>query len=256
MHTFALHDVERMVHLVSEATDPALAAPLQDRKRVLLEGTAELIDADMWIWSMAMLHPDVERDTMSTGIVDGGWRDDLERAAALRVLTDPKFNNAVMGPVVEAIERGRYMTFLRHDLVSDRDWEQVGKAWRKTGYGSLVMSVYPLDNGVYAGIGFHRRIEKPEFGNRERGIVHVIFQQVDWLHRQGSNANAGKFAVQLSPRQRQVLLFLLSGDSRKTIAAKLDLSEHTVGDYLKQIYKQFCVNTRSELLAQFISGGR
>lgn len=256
MQALALHDVEQMIHLVAASTDPSVSTPLHERKRMLLEGTAALIGADMWIWSMAMLNPSAERDAMSTGVVDGGWRDDAERVTVYRVLTDPKFNDGVMGPVVDVIDRNRFTTFLRSDLVTDPIWEVVGKPWQETGYKSLILSVYPLEDGVYSGVGFHRRVDKPEFTDRERAIVHVVFQQVDWLHRQGSNVSAGRNAVQLSPRQRHVLLFLLGGDSKKAIARKLDLSEHTVGDYLKQIYKQFSVNTRSELLAHFISGGQ
>jgi DNA-binding CsgD family transcriptional regulator len=256
MQALALDDIEKMIHLVATSTDPTVEIPLHERKRILLEGTAELIGADMWIWSMPMLNPQIDRDVMSTGVVDGGWRDDAERVAVYRVLTDPKFNDGVMGPVIEVIRRARFTTFLRSDLITDENWERVGKPWQEVGFQSHILSIYPLDDGVYSGIGFHRRIDKPEFCDRERAIVHLIFQQIDWLHRQGSNMSAGRNAVQLTPRQRQVLLFLLGGDSRKAIARKLSLSEHTVGDYLKQIYKQFSVNTRSKLLAHFIAGGQ
>jgi DNA-binding CsgD family transcriptional regulator len=48
---------------------------------------------------------------------------------------------------------------------------------------------------------------------------------------------------------------MLKGDSRKQIAAALGLSEHTVGDYLKQLYRHFGVSSRGELQAHFIAGG-
>ena len=50
--------------------------------------------------------------------------------------------------------------------------------------------------------------------------------------------------------------FLLTGDTLKEVAQKLGLSEHTVGDYVKQIYKHFSVSSRAELLAHFISNGQ
>jgi DNA-binding NarL/FixJ family response regulator len=56
----------------------------------------------------------------------------------------------------------------------------------------------------------------------------------------------------LPPRVRQVMALALCGHSRKLIAEKLELSEHTVVDYLKQIYKQFGVNSRVQLLSRFI----
>lgn len=58
--------------------------------------------------------------------------------------------------------------------------------------------------------------------------------------------------AELPPRVRQVLALALCGHSRKAIAEKLELSEHTVVDYLKQIYKQFGVNSRVQLLSRFI----
>jgi DNA-binding CsgD family transcriptional regulator len=50
------------------------------------------------------------------------------------------------------------------------------------------------------------------------------------------------------------MLFLLAGDSAKQVAQKLGLSEFTVGDHVKRIYKHFSVSSRVELLAHFISG--
>jgi DNA-binding NarL/FixJ family response regulator len=67
-----------------------------------------------------------------------------------------------------------------------------------------------------------------------------------------SEAGSGMRIEDLPPRARQVLALSLCGHSRKTIAEKLELSEHTVVDYLKQIYKQFGVNSRVQLLSRFI----
>ena len=56
----------------------------------------------------------------------------------------------------------------------------------------------------------------------------------------------------LSPRVRQTLELLLAGDSEKQIAAKLKISQHTVHDYVKRVYRQFGVGTRAELLALWV----
>ncbi len=60
--------------------------------------------------------------------------------------------------------------------------------------------------------------------------------------------------MKLSPRERQVLVNLLCGDSKTQIADSPGISQHTVEDYIKQIYKQFAVNTRAELHALFHLG--
>jgi DNA-binding NarL/FixJ family response regulator len=58
--------------------------------------------------------------------------------------------------------------------------------------------------------------------------------------------------LKLSPRMRQTLERLLAGDSEKQIAAKLGVSPHTVHVYVKSLYHEFEVCSRSELLARFI----
>lgn len=57
----------------------------------------------------------------------------------------------------------------------------------------------------------------------------------------------------LSPRLAQTLARLLAGDSEKQIAARLQLSRHTVHVYVKSLYRHFNVNSRGELLAHFLS---
>jgi DNA-binding NarL/FixJ family response regulator len=61
-------------------------------------------------------------------------------------------------------------------------------------------------------------------------------------------------AEALPARLRPVLQHLLEGDAEKQVAMKLDLSPHTVHEYTKHLYRAFDVHSRSELLAQFVSG--
>lgn len=62
--------------------------------------------------------------------------------------------------------------------------------------------------------------------------------------------------TQLSEAQRRVLDLLLSGRSEKKVAAKLDLSPHTVHNHIKEIYRRFEVSSRAELLALFVSDSK
>ena len=58
--------------------------------------------------------------------------------------------------------------------------------------------------------------------------------------------------VELSPRQRETLKLLLSGDSEKQIAGKLALSRHTVHVYVKGLYRHFGASSRAELLSRWV----
>jgi DNA-binding NarL/FixJ family response regulator len=59
-------------------------------------------------------------------------------------------------------------------------------------------------------------------------------------------------AHKLPPRLRQTLAHLLSGNSEKEIAAKLEVSKHTVHVYVKGLYRHFGASSRAELLAQWV----
>jgi DNA-binding CsgD family transcriptional regulator len=50
-----------------------------------------------------------------------------------------------------------------------------------------------------------------------------------------------------------VLRLLLSGLSEKQIAARLDLSRHTVHNHVKEIYRVVGVQSRAELMAILLS---
>jgi DNA-binding CsgD family transcriptional regulator len=254
MQFLALADVEQMIRVIAEACDPGVQTAVSERKQLLLQGIADLIDANMWIWNVTVLNPARTADVMATKVIDGGWQNENERVNISRLLTDPQFNQEVIGPVQETVRQLRSTTFLRSELIDDYRWQKVGTDWRAAGYDQCLLSIYPLDARVFSAVGFHRRVGRAAFGEREKSIVHAVFQQVDWLHRDGADVPANEFATQLSARERHVLVFLLGGDSRKEIARRLQLSEHTVGDYLKEIYRKFCVSSRAELLSHFIAG--
>ncbi|WP_246173495.1 LuxR C-terminal-related transcriptional regulator [Limnoglobus roseus] len=56
----------------------------------------------------------------------------------------------------------------------------------------------------------------------------------------------------LSPRLAELLRCLLDGASEKQAARQLGLRQTTVHDYTTRIYRHFGVNSRPELLAQFL----
>lgn len=256
MQALSLSDVEAIVRLLALTGDPTVDQPIRERKRALLEGVARLITADVWLWSTVARHEKVEGNVAALSLIDGGWRDDAERVAFTRYATDPE--TAVPGhePITELVRLGQHFTVRREELYSPQQWELLERTFYATGLRDFISSVYPINDDFFSGIGFYRRDPNQPFTDRDKTIVHVVFQQVDWLHRDGAAAPAGTTVLRLTGRERQVLLFLLSGDKRRDIAQKLELSEHTISDYMKSIYRQLRVNSRAELLSLFISGGR
>jgi DNA-binding CsgD family transcriptional regulator len=69
------------------------------------------------------------------------------------------------------------------------------------------------------------------------------------------NPPSGQLDRPMSRRLRQTLDLLLAGEGEKQVALKLGISQHTVHDYVKGVYRLFGVNTRAELLALWVKKG-
>jgi DNA-binding CsgD family transcriptional regulator len=256
MHSLGLTDVEAIVRILAEAGDPTTDRPLVDRKKLLLEGLANLVEADVWLWSTAVQNPHVPGDVMTVSLLDGGWKDDAQRVGVYRFLSEPATAVPVQAPVAELAKNGRHSTVDPLGMVPADVWSRHGQTYYALGLQHCLLSIYPINPQVMSCVGLHRSQGREPFGERERAITHVVLQQVDWLHRHGTDVPAKDDVLPLSARERQVLIFLLGGDSRRQIAHRLGLSEHTITDYIKNIYRQLRVNSRGELLSLFISGGR
>ena len=248
--TLDVADVAAIVRLMAGVA--AMPAEVAARRRHLLSGLADLVGAEVWAWGQFRLDDDGVPVYFS--FIDDGFANDAQRVLAMQ----PNYTRE--GGAILAMVLGnppQHRTRTRGQLVSDTDWYRSPvylTSRRPADLDEAMFSFYPLGEGTFSGLGMHRRTGRPQFSDRDRCIVHLIMTEVDWLHRTGSNVRGAEHVAELSPRLRQVLLLLLGGDSRKQIARKLNLSEHTIADYLKALHVHFQVNSRGELLARFISG--
>ena len=55
----------------------------------------------------------------------------------------------------------------------------------------------------------------------------------------------------ISQREREVFEFMVAGESVSRIAATLHISEHTVRNHVKAIYRKLGVNSRVQLVCRF-----
>lgn len=60
-------------------------------------------------------------------------------------------------------------------------------------------------------------------------------------------------AYSLTPRERDVVVALASGDSTSEIAGRLFLSQHTVRDHIKTVFDKVGVSSRAELVAKLFA---
>ncbi len=252
---FESDDLERILKLLNDTTDPTQDVSIADRRRMLIQGLAGLVDADVWIWSSTVANHEIPGDFMTTCVVDGGWKSPDEPARVYEILSSPEFGRRAMGELYDAMAAGRRCTFVNGEIFPAGEEQRCTEIWRTTGFEHVLLAAYPLDRNFSSNLGLHRRIGRPPFSLRDRTIVQTVYGQVEWLHRSALNESVREAAIALTPRERQTLIYLLSGHTQRSIAERMGISPHTVNDYLKQIHKQFGVKSRAELQAHFFLGG-
>ena len=116
---------------------------------------------------------------------------------------------------------------------------------------SFIMSQYPLPHiAAVDQLGLHRAFGDAPFSATEHKLVRLFHVELGRLWRKDVLSKVKDPTSDLPPRLAQTLQELLSGLSEKEIAAKLDLSRHTIHNYVKALHQRFEVSSRGELLAK------
>jgi len=246
-------DYEQVMRLLGAVSEPSPTDVIA-RRTTLAKGLAELVGADIYLWIVGISDMQNLKRAMPTTFIDGGWKSEAQCTAFYAMAVNSEVGHAIQTPVhVQAIQNGA-VTGRIVDLVPSDVWEQVKEEYYGNGYVDAILSMRRIGKNGFSCIGLHRERGRSTFSPRERFLVHTIFHNIDWIHSPGCNYDVGSVGLTLTFRQREVLLLLLRGKSRKSIAASLGLSEHTVVSYLRQIYRRFNACNQHELLSQFVSG--
>lgn len=247
-------DVRAIVRLLADVAVMKGGHPA--KKRTLMNGLAELVDADGWLWTMTRVNFDTNTP-MSIGLMHEGLTDEQVTGwiEAGQRTTGPSPEDAPMGSI---LRHGRHFTRTRQQVVPDEAWyahPSVQKHRIRTGIDHFLYSIYPLDEpGVFSGVGLFRRVGRDPFDPRHCRIAHILLSEVDWLHRAELPIDRGITVPRLTPRQRVVLVMLLEGRSLQEIAKLLHISPHTAKDHAKAIYRHFAVSSQVDLMRRFRHG--
>jgi len=246
--------VAKIVRLLSDVA--GMTKDMPARKRVLMQGLARLVDADGWLWSATQVIKEQDRP-VSVGVLYAG-------------LTEKQFNGWLEAsqiaheqppedkPITVLLNQGNHFTKCRHQVVPDNVWynHPTVKRYRLAlGIDHFLYSIYPLGPSHCSAIGLFRRVGREPFSDLERCICHVVVANVKWLHQASFPEHEGKDCVNLSPRQRTVLIHLLNGKSRDEIAQLLHVSIDTVKSHIRCIYRHFNVDSQVHLMRWFHTGG-
>jgi DNA-binding CsgD family transcriptional regulator len=115
----------------------------------------------------------------------------------------------------------------------------------------FVMSQYALPHaGAVDQLGLHRTSSDKPFTKSQHRLVRLFHVELGRLWKRDAIRRAKDPSNDLPPRLAQTLEALLEGASEKQIALKLELSQHTVHNYVKALHQRFDVSSRGELLAK------
>jgi DNA-binding CsgD family transcriptional regulator len=115
----------------------------------------------------------------------------------------------------------------------------------------FILSQFPLPHvGAVDQLGLHRTSGDQPFTRAEHRLVHLLHLELGRLWRRDVLDKVKDPTKDLPPRLAQTLEELLTGASEKQIAMKLELSRHTVHNYVKALHQRFQVSSRGELLAK------
>ena len=248
-------DARAMVRLVGEAA--GLEQDVPSRKRHLMKGLCELIDADVWMWSCARSTADGAPMTM--GFIHEGFS--KEQLSAFIAANTHKDTQQIMEKFTEATLANQPMTAniteaFNYDVYVQSECSAL---LHRAGCGSGIIALFPISDlgqGYSSGIGVYRRPGRPAFTPREVRIAHIVMSEVRWLHKAGftQDEEAAAITPDLTNRQRQVMAHLLDGWGRKQIAHQMDLSPNTIAGYIRDIYRHYSVGSHAELLRRFMAG--
>jgi DNA-binding CsgD family transcriptional regulator len=154
----------------------------------------------------------------------------------------------------------RPFTGPRSALIDDDTWQQpIHRAYvDRMGLDEHLYSLSPRPDPVGRGaltsvLMLFRKVERESFDARAVAITHLLFQELGPLHWMGLDINEADQRAELTPRQRTILLALTEGSSPRDIADHLVLSRHTVNDVIKSLYRHYGVQSRAELMRQFLT---
>lgn len=128
---------------------------------------------------------------------------------------------------------------------------------RECGIDDYIFSLRRLPNaGTVGSIWVHRAVGEKQFSPRERRLLSLLHDHLAEHVGTGLASGGEPRISSLSPRQKQVLLYLLEGLTEKEVAGELGLSKPTVHEHATMLYRAMGVSSRPELLARFIGRGK
>ena len=219
------------------------------------QGLCELLDGQITVYTeSACVAPPGTKDWLRRDIhLDYGFPTDSDRAAMMRLYENDS-------PMIEgsafteefAANPAPVHVVRRQTNVPDRDWyngfffnEYIQPAHQDD---ALILRLR-RGNEIHL-LVIQREIGAPRFERRQVRLGKLF--ALEWANSFGTTlAPRDGFSLRdIPPRLREVLACLMQGDSEKQAALRLNISQHTLHDYVKQLHQRCGVQNRGQLLAR------
>lgn len=239
-------DAIGMVSILSRVA--SLVGDHNEKKRTLMDGLCDLVEADFWIWGV-VAGCNLEKPLVYTSLNSGGFTE-KQLSKLLVSLENEALSLSFRQNIKNIVDSGSQVTQLHggnQQTTSDHD-EKTRVNWREVNLSPPLICYRPIRDDGMSKVRLYRRWGSAPFSLQQLRIIDIVLGEVGWLHDFGWTSGSPALAPKLPRRSRMVLDLLLEGLTRKEIANRISLSIHTVNDHVKHIYSVYSVHSHAELL--------
>ena len=241
--------LESVVAIGDDATN------LSQRRQAFLAVLTEVVDADAGQWAWGRGTPN-GASVLPVAIIDCGMSRTQRTALASWVL-DPEAERLFHARVHARRGKQACVTSTRQDIIPDAEWQArpiMRQCLKRAGFDGWLHSVRYSAPDTWSSLMLYRKVGRIPFDPQQAELADLAMSSVTWMHSTNEEILPPQALVGLKPRQRMVMLMLLDGQTRRSIALQLGITEDTVSDHVKAIYRHFHVGSASELAAIFLRG--
>lgn len=122
---------------------------------------------------------------------------------------------------------------------------------RAAGFRDGVTTPVFAKPGAFAYFAAAFREERHDMTEAEMRLIKIVFSEYYFRYREITRVRD----FVLSNRERQVLVAIVNNKSNSEIAALMNVSEHTVGTYVRRCFEKLDVNSRTQAVLRYVGGG-
>ncbi len=249
--TLHCHDVSLLLKLVSEVDwQKGLVA---EWREAFLTKLVETVEGQGAFWAWGRGRPGLSAVVPVATIPVGFAPEQFTNIAQFCLSEDGQ--RLTQMPIFERVKESQHATVVRRELISDEMWygNAVFRALMEPiNTDDFLSSVRYFSEDSWHCVTIFKAADRPGFTPRDQALLHVSLASLGMLEPKVSEAVPAEAFVNITPRQRTVMLYLLDGMPRKQIASIMGMTLHTVNDHIKALYARFGVQSATELAARFL----